>query len=105
MCVHGFISFFIDLPFFAFSLCLCSFSFTFLFEHVFFFQVIEMLSIISLTTLPFQKVCGSCHVVNAIISPTGDVHCNACRLNSTVQKLSFLHGSIATSGELVQLCI
>jgi hypothetical protein len=53
ICVHGFISFLIDLPFF--SLCLCSSSFTFLFEHVVFFHVIGVLSIASLDAPPFQK--------------------------------------------------
>jgi hypothetical protein len=33
------------------------------------------------------------------------VHCNACCPKSMVQKLSFLHGSIATNDELVLLTI
>jgi len=46
---------------------------------------------------PFQKVCGNCHV--------GGIYYNVCHLKSTIQKLSFLHGSIATNDELVLLII
>jgi len=42
---------------------------------------------------------------DVIISPMSGVHCNACCPKSMVQKLSFLHGSIATSDELVLLTI
>jgi hypothetical protein len=55
--------------------------------------------------IPFQKVCGSCHVINVIISPMGGVHCNVCCSKSKVQKLSFLRGSMATNDELVLLTI
>jgi hypothetical protein len=40
------------------------------------FQVIGMLSIISLMAPPFQNICETCHVMDIIISPIGDVHCN-----------------------------
>ncbi len=106
MCVHGFISFLIDLPFFTFSLCLCSSSFTFLFEHfILFFQVTEVLSITALVTPPFQKVCRNCHVANVIISLAGGVYCNTCHSKSTVQKLGFLRGSTATNDDHVLLTI
>jgi hypothetical protein len=64
-----------------------------------------MLSIVSPTTLPFQKICGNCHVANVIIFPTSSVYCNACRSKSTIQKLSFLCGSIATNDEHMLLII
>ncbi len=55
MCVHGFLSFLIDLPFPTFFLCLCSFSFTFLFEHIFiFFHVTWVLSIVKLVLLTIE---------------------------------------------------
>jgi hypothetical protein len=41
-----------------------------------------------------------CHVADVIISTMGGVHCNACCSKSTIQKLSFLHASIATNDEL-----
>jgi hypothetical protein len=72
---------------------------------MFFFQTTGVLSIISLTTPPFQKVCANCHVTNVIISPTGGVHCNVCCPKSMVQNLCFLHGSIATNDEHVLLTI
>jgi hypothetical protein len=49
-----------------------------------------MLSIASPIAPPFQKICENCHVIDVIISPTGDVHCNACHSKSMVQKLGFL---------------
>ncbi len=104
VCMFLFLSW-LNYFFFTFSLCLCSSSFTILFEHiVLFFQVIEVLSIINPSALPFQKVCGNCHVTNVTISPMGGVYYNACS-KSTVQKLNFLHGSIATNDELVLLTI
>jgi hypothetical protein len=63
-----------------------------------------MLSIISPFALPLQKVSGNCHVVDVTISPTGGVYYNACS-KSTIQKLNFLHGSIATNDEHVLLII
>jgi hypothetical protein len=62
-------------------------------------------SIASFVTLPFQKVCGNCHVTDVIISPIGGVYYNACHSKSTSQKLSFFCGSIATNDELVLLTI
>jgi hypothetical protein len=97
MCVHGFICFLIDLPFFHISLCLCSSSFTFSFQHFFPPQVTKVLSIVSPATLPFQKVCGNYHVVDVTISPTSGVYCNACHSKSTIEKLGFFCGSIATN--------
>ncbi len=90
-------------PFSTFSLCLCSFSFT-LFEHiVFFFKWPECCPQLALLHLHFKKYV--CHVVDIIISPTGDVHCDTCHSKSMVQKLGFLHGSIITNDELLLLTI
>jgi hypothetical protein len=63
------------------------------------------MSIASFVAFPFQKVCGNCHVTDVIISPVGGVYCNTCCSKSIVQKLSFLHGSIATNDEPVLLTI
>jgi hypothetical protein len=60
-----------------------------------------VLSIDSPIAPPFQKLCENCHVANVIISPTSDVHYNACHSKSIVQKLGFLHGSIAINDEYV----
>jgi hypothetical protein len=54
---------------------------------------------------PFQKVCENCHIVDVIISPMGSVHCNVHHSKSTIQKLGFLRGSIATNDEHVLLII
>jgi hypothetical protein len=43
--------------------------------------------------------------VDAIISPMGDVHCNAYHSKSTIQKLRFLHGSIVINDEPMLLPI
>jgi len=43
-------------------------------------------------------------VLDVIIFPMGGVHCNACS-KSTIQKLGFFCGSIATNDELVLLTI
>jgi hypothetical protein len=104
MCVHGFLKKIIYL-FFTFLLCLCSSSFTFSFEHIFFSQVTKVLSIASHVVPPFQKVCENCHVTNVTISLVGGVYCNTRRSKLVVQKLSFLHGSIATNDEHVLLTI
>jgi hypothetical protein len=64
-----------------------------------------VLFIASPSTPPFQKVCGSCHVANVNISPTCGVYYNACRSISTIQKLSFLCGSIITNDEHMLLTI
>jgi hypothetical protein len=113
MCVHGFISFLIDLIFFHISLCLCSSSFTFSFEHIYIYiyiyiyisQVTGVLSIINPTAPPFQKVCGNCHVADVIISTIGGVYCNACCSKSMAPNLSFPHGSLVTNDEHVLLTI
>jgi hypothetical protein len=55
--------------------------------------------------LPFQKVCGNCHVANVAISAIGGVYYNAHCSKSTVQKLGFLRDSIVTNDELVLLTI
>jgi hypothetical protein len=60
---------------------------------------------VSPVALPFQKVCEICHIVGVIIFPIGNVHCNACCSKSTIQKLGFLHGSIATNDECILLTI
>jgi hypothetical protein len=67
--------------------------------------VIGALSIASLIVLPFQKICANCHVANVTISPTCGVYCNAYRSKSTIQKLRFFRGSIATNDALVLLTI
>jgi len=67
--------------------------------------VTEVLSITNPIVLPFQKVCENCHETNVTISPIGGVYCNTCHSKSIVQKLGFLHGSIATNDELVLLTI
>jgi hypothetical protein len=64
-----------------------------------------MLSITSSVALPFQKVCGNCHVVDVTIFPVGGVYCNTYCLKSIVQKLGFFRGSLATNDELVLLTI
>jgi hypothetical protein len=98
MCVHGFILKKIDLPFF--HIFLCSFSFIFSFEHIVFFsQVTRVLSIVSPVAPPFLKKSGNCHVANVSIFLACGVYCNAHRLKSTIQKLSFLCGSIAINDE------
>ncbi len=56
-------------------------------------------------TFPFQKVCGNCHVANVTIFITCGVYCTTCHSKSMVQKLSFLHGSIATNDKPVLLTI
>jgi hypothetical protein len=63
-----------------------------------------MLSINSLDALPFQKVCGNCHVTDFTIFLIGGVYNDYCS-NSMVQKLSFLRGSIGTNDELMLLTI
>jgi hypothetical protein len=67
--------------------------------------VTKVLSITSLITFPFQKVCGNFHVVDVIVSPMDGVHCNVCHSKSMIQKLGFLRGSITTNDELVLLTI
>jgi hypothetical protein len=67
--------------------------------------VIGVLSITSPATLPFQKVCGNCHVANATISLEGGVYCNDCHSKLMVQKLNFLCVSITTNDEPVLLTI
>jgi hypothetical protein len=64
-----------------------------------------VLSIINLATLPFQKICGNCHVANVAIYATNGVYYNICYSKSTVQKLAFLCDSIVTNDELVLLTI
>jgi hypothetical protein len=61
----------------------------------------KVLSIASLVALPFQKICGNCHIADVIISSMGNVHYNACHSKSMVQKLGFFHGSIAINDELM----
>jgi hypothetical protein len=55
--------------------------------------------------LPFYKVCRNCHGVDIIVSPFGNVHCNAYHMKLKVEKSSFLSIFIATSDELVLLTI
>ncbi len=106
MCVHGFISFLIDLLFFhIFPMFMFIFIYLFIWTYYPFFQVTKVLSIISPFVLPFQKKCGNCHVADVTISPMGGVYYNACCSNSTIQKLNFLHASIITHDELVLLII
>jgi hypothetical protein len=57
------------------------------------------------TAPPFQNICGNCHVANVTISTIGGVYYNACCSKSMVQKLGFLHDSIATNDEHVLLTI
>jgi hypothetical protein len=73
--------------------------------NIFFALGDQSLSIVSLTTPPFQKVCGNCHVANVTISLTGGVYCNACHSKSKVQNFGFFHGSIATNDEPMLLTI
>ncbi len=108
--------------FFVYILCVCVYTIFFLsllmhlfshspFVHVhlpfcfnnFFVKVIGVLSIASLIMPPFQKVCGNCHIADVIISPMGNVHCNARHSKSTIQKSGFLRDSIATNDEHVLL--
>jgi hypothetical protein len=89
MCVwfyffHDWSTFFPHFPYVYVHLCL-----PFYFNIMFFFKVIGVLCITSLTTPPFQKVCVNCHVAYVIISPTRGVHYNACCSKSMVQKLGF----------------
>jgi hypothetical protein len=96
MCVHGFIYLF------TFYSHLCSFSFIFLFEYIVFFsQVIRVLSIDNLVAPPFKILWANCHVAKVTICPTSGVYCNACCSKSTIQKLNFFRGSIAT---MINLC-
>ncbi len=64
-----------------------------------------MLSITSPIAPPFQKICGTCHVLDIIISLTGGVYCNDCCSKSMVQKFGFLHGSIVANDKPVLLII
>ncbi len=64
-----------------------------------------MLSITSLVAPSFQKICGTCHVLDVIISPMGGVYCNDCCSKSMVQNLGFFHGSIVTNDEPMLLTI
>jgi hypothetical protein len=64
-----------------------------------------MLSIASLVAPPFQKVCANCHVKEVTIFPTCGVYCNVYRSKSTIQKLGFFRGSIATNDEHVLLIV
>jgi hypothetical protein len=64
-----------------------------------------MLSIASLVALPFQKVCGNCHVANVTIFQWVVFICNACPSKSMIQKLSFFRGSITNNDEYVLLTI
>jgi hypothetical protein len=54
---------------------------------------------------PFQKACDNCYGGDVIISPTSDVHCNACHSKLIVQKLGFFRGSMLINDELVLLTI
>jgi hypothetical protein len=65
----------------------------------------KVLSITNLIALPFQKICGNCHIVDVIISSMGGVHCNGCHSKSMVQKLGFFRGFIAINDELMLLII
>ncbi len=65
----------------------------------------KVLFITSLVALPFQKVCGNCHVANVTISPLGGVYCNVFHSKSMVQKLGFLCGFITTNDEPMLLTI
>jgi hypothetical protein len=81
------------------------FMFICLFVLTFLFPCDRVLSIASPTSLPFQKVCGNCHIADVIICPMGSVHCNTCHSKSTIHKSCFLRGSIATNDELMLLII
>jgi hypothetical protein len=92
MCVHHFLSFLIDAPFSHLLFVHVHVHLPFCFNiFVFFFQVIGVLSIASLVVLPFQKVCGNCHIADVIISPMGSVHCNACHSKSTIRLSLWFH--------------
>jgi hypothetical protein len=67
--------------------------------------MIGVLSITSIIVPPFQKICGNCHVANVTISTIGGVYYNARCSKLMVQKLGFLHDSIATNDEYVLLTI
>ncbi len=56
---------------------------------VFIFQVTKVLSIISPSAPPIQKVCGNYHVAYVIICSIGDVHCNVYCSKSKVHKIRF----------------
>ncbi len=64
-----------------------------------------VLSIINLTTPPFQKMCKNYHVIDVIICSMSDVHCNACHSKSNVHNSSFLRDSIATKDDPILLTI
>jgi hypothetical protein len=48
-----------------------------------------VLSIVNLVAPPFQKVCGNCHVMDVIISPTGNFIVTLIVQNQQFQKSSF----------------
>jgi hypothetical protein len=83
MCVHAFIDFLIDLPFFH-IFPMFMFIFIYPFFLIFFFQMIQVLSIVSLIALPFQNIRANCHVADVIIFPMGGVHYNDCSSKSMV---------------------
>jgi len=94
MCVF---IFFLDWFFFShiFFVCVHFHYFLVLIFFIFYFSSDKVLSITSLTTPPFQKFCGNCHVTDVIICPTTDVHCNVCNSKSNVH-ICFFHDSITT---------
>ncbi len=98
LCIYVcFLIFFLDWSFFfpTFFLCVHLHYFLVLIFNIFYFSSDKVLPITSLTTPPFQKLCGNCHVVDVIIRSTTDVHCNVCNSKSNVH-ICFFHGSIAT---------
>jgi hypothetical protein len=64
-----------------------------------------MLSIASLVTPPFEKVCGNCHVIDVTIFLACGVYCNTHCSKSIFQKLGFLRGFTITNNEHVLLII
>jgi hypothetical protein len=56
--------------------------------------VIEVLTITSPTTLPFQKVCETCFEAEIIFSAGGESYCNICKAKKPTIKSAFLFATI-----------
>jgi hypothetical protein len=78
MCVHDFLSFLIDAPFSHLPFVHVHFHLPFCF-NIIFSASDQGVSIVNPIVLPFQKICGNCHIAGVIIFPISSVHYNVCR--------------------------
>ncbi len=54
------------------------------------FQVVRILSIFNLATLPLQKLCKMSCAKYVVVITNGNVHCNVCGMKTTIKKANFL---------------